>query len=182
MSASSRNGPRWLALGLAAVLTAAAVSASGLISFVGLTIPHATRALVGPDHRRLLPAAALRRGGVSRAGRRLWPDAVVPDGNSRRRDHGADRRAVFPGDFESEEKRSVDRIRKSEIGNWKFEIGALDLDGRFRRLWRADGSCIPFPAPSPRGACSGSSGRTGRGRRRCFAFLAALCLFQPAAC
>jgi iron complex transport system permease protein len=33
-------------------------SASGLISFVGLTIPHATRALVGPDHRRLLPAAA----------------------------------------------------------------------------------------------------------------------------
>ncbi len=48
-----------MALGLAAVLTAASVSASGLISFVGLTIPHATRALVGPDHRRLLPAAAL---------------------------------------------------------------------------------------------------------------------------
>ena len=48
-----------IALGLAAVLTAAAVSASGLISFVGLTIPHATRALIGPDHRRLLPAAAL---------------------------------------------------------------------------------------------------------------------------
>jgi iron complex transport system permease protein len=48
-----------IALGLAAVMTAAAVSASGLISFVGLTIPHATRALVGPDHRRLLPAAAL---------------------------------------------------------------------------------------------------------------------------
>jgi iron complex transport system permease protein len=48
-----------VALGLAAVLTAAAVSASGLISFVGLTIPHATRALVGPDHRRLLPASAL---------------------------------------------------------------------------------------------------------------------------
>ena len=47
-----------LALGLSAVLTAASVSASGLISFVGLTIPHATRALVGPDHRRLLPAAA----------------------------------------------------------------------------------------------------------------------------
>ena len=47
-----------LALGLSAVLTAAAVSASGLISFVGLTIPHAVRALVGPDHRRLLPASA----------------------------------------------------------------------------------------------------------------------------
>jgi iron complex transport system permease protein len=47
-----------LALGLSTVLTAASVSVSGLISFVGLTIPHATRALVGPDHRRLLPAAA----------------------------------------------------------------------------------------------------------------------------
>ncbi len=50
---------KMIALGLASVLTAAAVSASGLISFVGLTIPHAVRALVGPDHRRLLPAAAL---------------------------------------------------------------------------------------------------------------------------
>jgi iron complex transport system permease protein len=49
---------KMISLGLAAIMTAAAVSASGLISFVGLTIPHATRALVGPDHRRLLPAAA----------------------------------------------------------------------------------------------------------------------------
>jgi iron complex transport system permease protein len=48
-----------IALGLAAIMTAAAVSAGGVISFVGLIIPHATRALVGPDHRRLLPAAAM---------------------------------------------------------------------------------------------------------------------------
>lgn len=46
-------------LALAALLTAASVCVSGLIGFVGLTAPHAARALVGPNHRRLVPAAAL---------------------------------------------------------------------------------------------------------------------------
>ncbi len=40
-----------------AFMTAAAVSISGLIGFVGLMIPHVTRLLVGPDHRILLPAS-----------------------------------------------------------------------------------------------------------------------------
>ena len=48
-----------LLLSMAAILTAASVCISGLIAFVGLTVPHAVRSLVGPDHRRLLPAAAL---------------------------------------------------------------------------------------------------------------------------
>ena len=38
----------------AAVLTAVAVSVSGIIAFVGLIIPHLVRLLVGPSHRRLL--------------------------------------------------------------------------------------------------------------------------------
>jgi iron complex transport system permease protein len=42
-----------------ALLTAAAVSISGLIGFVGLIIPHLTRVLVGPDHRVLFPISAL---------------------------------------------------------------------------------------------------------------------------
>jgi iron complex transport system permease protein len=46
-------------LGLATLLAAATVSISGIIAFVGLVAPHAARALVGADHRRLLPAAAL---------------------------------------------------------------------------------------------------------------------------
>ncbi|MBI3910084.1 MAG: iron chelate uptake ABC transporter family permease subunit [Armatimonadetes bacterium] len=41
------------------LLTAAAVSISGLIGFVGLIVPHVTRLLCGPDHRLLLPATAL---------------------------------------------------------------------------------------------------------------------------
>ncbi len=41
------------------LVTAAAVSASGLIGFLGLLIPHLARMLVGPDHRVLMPASAL---------------------------------------------------------------------------------------------------------------------------
>ena len=52
-----RNKAWFLALG--SVLTAAAVSISGLIGFVGLVIPHTLRLLLGPDHRILLPSSAL---------------------------------------------------------------------------------------------------------------------------
>ena len=38
---------------------AASVAAAGLIGFVGLMVPHLARLLVGPDHRRLLPASML---------------------------------------------------------------------------------------------------------------------------
>jgi iron complex transport system permease protein len=44
---------------VASIITAAAVSFTGLIGFVGLMVPHIMRLLVGPDHRRLLPASAL---------------------------------------------------------------------------------------------------------------------------
>ncbi len=44
---------------LASLLTAVAVSIAGSIGFVGLIIPHLMRMVVGADHRRLLPAAAL---------------------------------------------------------------------------------------------------------------------------
>lgn len=42
-----------------ALTTAAAVSVSGTIAFVGLIVPHLVRMLIGPDHRVLIPAAAL---------------------------------------------------------------------------------------------------------------------------
>ena len=44
---------------LASLITAAAVSISGLIGFVGLMIPHLTRLLIGPDHRILLPTSTV---------------------------------------------------------------------------------------------------------------------------
>ncbi|GHE66418.1 ABC transporter permease [Streptomyces longispororuber] len=42
-----------------ALLTAVLVSAAGAIGFVGLTLPHAARLLVGARHTRLLPVTAL---------------------------------------------------------------------------------------------------------------------------
>ncbi len=43
----------------ATLMTSAAVSISGVIGWVGLVIPHAGRLLVGPDHKRLMPASIL---------------------------------------------------------------------------------------------------------------------------
>ena len=51
-----------LILVLGSLLTAAAVSISGLVGFVGLVTPHAVRLVLGPDHRVLLPASALAGG------------------------------------------------------------------------------------------------------------------------
>ena len=48
-----------LLLVTAGVLTALAVSVSGIIGFVGLVVPHIVRLLVGPGHRRLLPVSLL---------------------------------------------------------------------------------------------------------------------------
>ncbi|MEU8407841.1 iron chelate uptake ABC transporter family permease subunit [Micromonospora sp. NPDC048842] len=50
---------RLVALGATALLTSTAVSAVGVIGFVGLVAPHAARALVGGRHSRVLPVAAL---------------------------------------------------------------------------------------------------------------------------
>ncbi|HJM36621.1 MAG: iron chelate uptake ABC transporter family permease subunit [Dehalococcoidales bacterium] len=48
-----------LILSLGSLLTATAVSISGLVGFVGLVMPHAVRLSLGPDHRLLIPASAL---------------------------------------------------------------------------------------------------------------------------
>ncbi len=46
-------------LALGSLITAAAVSVSGLIGFIGLMVPHIVRLITGPDHRILLPCSAL---------------------------------------------------------------------------------------------------------------------------
>ena len=44
---------------LAALVTGAVVSVSGMIGFIGMVVPHAVRLVTGADHRLLLPASAL---------------------------------------------------------------------------------------------------------------------------
>lgn len=50
---------RVILLGLASLVTAAAVTISGLIGFVGLVVPHVVRLLTGPNARSVLPLSAL---------------------------------------------------------------------------------------------------------------------------
>ena len=50
---------RTIAFGIAAGITAVAVSLSGLIGFVGLVVPHGVRLVLGPDHRQLLPLSGI---------------------------------------------------------------------------------------------------------------------------
>ena len=67
-----------------AFLTGAAVAVSGLIGFVGMIVPHAVRMVLGPDHRLLLPAAALVGGtflaAADTVARSLWSPTELPVG------------------------------------------------------------------------------------------------------
>ncbi|MFD8967366.1 FecCD family ABC transporter permease [Streptomyces sp. NPDC059568] len=68
----------------ATVLTGVGVAAAGPIAFVGLAVPHIARAIVGTDHRWLLPMAALI-GPVMLLvsdviGRIVFPPSEVPAG------------------------------------------------------------------------------------------------------
>lgn len=47
-----------LSIVLIAALTGAAVSFAGVIGFIGIVVPHVLRLIIGPGHRRLLPASA----------------------------------------------------------------------------------------------------------------------------
>ena len=62
----------------AALSVGAAVAVSGIIGFVGLVVPHLIRLMTGPDHRLLLPAAALLGGALLSAADAAARLVVVP--------------------------------------------------------------------------------------------------------
>jgi iron complex transport system permease protein len=68
-----------LAIVAATLTTAAPIAFSGLIGFVGLIVPHAARILVGADHRRLLPLAALGGAGFLMLADLLARTLVAPE-------------------------------------------------------------------------------------------------------
>ncbi len=57
LGVETENVKKILLLGVS-LMTAAAVSISGVIGFIGLIIPHIMRLIVGPDYRILIPASA----------------------------------------------------------------------------------------------------------------------------
>ena len=69
---------------LCTAMAGAAVSATGLIGFVGLIAPHAARRLVGPSHARLIPITALLGGALvmaaDLAGRSIAAPLQLPAG------------------------------------------------------------------------------------------------------
>jgi iron complex transport system permease protein len=71
-------------LAVAALLTGTSVAVCGVIGFVGLIVPHAVRLIVGPRHRRLIPAAALAGAGfvvaADIAGRTVAAPTEIPLG------------------------------------------------------------------------------------------------------
>jgi iron complex transport system permease protein len=71
---------RWVVLVAAALIIAGTVAVSGVISWVGLVIPHLARMWVGPDHRVLLPMCFLLGGtyliAVDTLARTLTPGEV----------------------------------------------------------------------------------------------------------
>lgn len=50
---------RYLVIATATLIAAMTVAAAGIIGWLGLIVPHVTRLLVGPQHRRMMPVAAL---------------------------------------------------------------------------------------------------------------------------
>jgi iron complex transport system permease protein len=75
---------RVIAIVLVCILTGVAVAFAGIISFVGLIVPHALRLLVGPSHCYLVPLTALGGavllGAADIAARTVIPFADLPVG------------------------------------------------------------------------------------------------------
>ncbi len=71
-------------IAIASLVTAAAVAVSGIIGFVGLVVPHMCRKVFGPDHRVLIPTAALAGATLAvfadLASRAILPPSGLPVG------------------------------------------------------------------------------------------------------
>ena len=53
---------RFIVIVCATLITAASVSICGMVGWIGLVVPHLARMVVGPNHKFLLPAAAIMGG------------------------------------------------------------------------------------------------------------------------
>ncbi len=77
------------------VMIGAAVSVSGIISFVGLIVPHVLRLALGADHRLLLPASLIGGAAFMVIADLVARVAIAPSEIPGRRDHRAVRRSVL---------------------------------------------------------------------------------------
>ena len=116
---------------LATLLTGVIVSISGTIGFVGLTIPHITRSIVGTKHKRLIPASVLVGGTFLVAADIISRVAVAPGGTADRRCICLFRSTVFPVS-DQEIPRNIWGVKrmKLEVKDITYSIdGKLIVDG-----------------------------------------------------
>jgi iron complex transport system permease protein len=118
-------------------LIGVSVSVGGTIGFVGLVVPHMTRMLVGPDHRRLLPASMFAGGVFSDAGGPDEPRDPEAAGAAHRRDHVL---------------RRLNRLRLHLLQDEKGSIDAAGCTGCIGSLREADGGRPARRSPSRRAA------------------------------
>ena len=75
---------RFLLIAVASLLAGASIAVAGMISFVGLIVPHIARLLVGSDYRWLLPASACLGCALvtvcDTIGRIIMPPGEIPAG------------------------------------------------------------------------------------------------------
>ena len=136
----------------ASLATGAAVSVGGPIGFVGIVVPHLVRLLVGPDHRLVLPAAALFGAAFL-----IGCDVLVAYGDgargaSGRRHRHADWRSVLP-------MAARQKTIASYLGLACLVLRWRGRPCRSRRNRCRAGSCHWF-RPSPR--CCSRSARVRR--------------------
>ncbi len=78
------EGTRLCLIALSSALAGASIATAGLISFVGLIVPHIARLLVGSDYRRLMPVSGLLGGALvalcDTLGRVILPAGEIPAG------------------------------------------------------------------------------------------------------
>ena len=78
------EGLRFLLIVVSSLLAGAAISVAGLISFVGLIVPHIARLIVGSDYKYLFPASAFLGfifvTACDTVGRVILPPGEVPAG------------------------------------------------------------------------------------------------------
>ena len=86
---------RYLLIVAASLGTAAAVSVSGLIGFVGIIVPHTLRLLAGASYRAILPLSVLFGGAFLALTDLAGPHRRRPGRDPDRRGHRVLRRAVL---------------------------------------------------------------------------------------
>ena len=167
---------RLIVVAAATLGTAAAVSVSGLIGFVGIIVAHTVRMTAGASYRIIVPVSMIAGAafliGADLIARTVEAPAEVPD----RRRHGLHRRAVLPLRPRLPTCRRAACVARGDLmarlgdasSGWRSGAGAAEParpgTAPWSSLGRGDGA-LRRPAGDRRGDGVGRARRVGRPHR-----------------